>query len=66
MTYIDPEMAVHPMRLELSDADISEIFKRIDANDDSVTMDEIDCAMDYLYDFIVSRTQTHEGITTLQ
>lgn len=66
MIYINPKLAVHPLRSKLTDDEISEIFRKIDADDDSVTLDEIDCAMDWLYDFIVAQKQTHEGITTLQ
>jgi len=66
MQVVDPELAVHPLRLERTDDQVRSLFERIDRNDETLTLDEIDCALDWLYDYVVAVKQTHEGITTLQ
>lgn len=67
MRYIDPEtQGVHPLRLKMDDDAMAEIMQGIADNKDWMTMDEIEAAADYLYDVIVTKKQTHEGVTTLQ
>lgn len=64
--YIDPETAVHPLRHELEDSCIQDILRRVFEDDTTLTMDEIECAHDWLYDTIAAERQTVEGVTTLQ
>jgi len=64
---IDLESAVHPLRLTMSDDD----WERLDRifthkSEEPMTNDEIEAYMDWLYDEIAVRKQTHYGITTLQ
>lgn len=67
MRYIDPEVdGIHPLRLELSDDDMYDIMEGIQENKDWMTLEELEAATDYLFDFIVAEKQTHPGITTLQ
>lgn len=66
-TLIDPEAAVHPLRLTMTDLDwdrLNRIFT--EKSDESMTNEEIEAYMDWLYDEIAVRKQTHYGITTLQ
>lgn len=68
MRYIDPEFeGIHPLRLELTDDEMQEIMLKIDRNEtDSLSLEEIDAATDFLFDIITSKTQTHLGETLLQ
>ena len=66
MQVVDPALAVHPLRLERTEDAVRDLLVRVHKDDDSLTLDEIDCVMDWLYDYIVAECQTHEGITTLQ
>lgn len=66
MQTIDPEMAVHPLRHELSDDDVRAILVRVHEDDETLTLDEIDCALDWLYDYIAGGSQTVLGTTVLQ
>lgn len=66
MQTIDPEMAVHPLRHELSDDDVRAILVRVHEDDETLTLDEIDCALDWLYDYIAGESQTVLGTTVLQ
>ena len=68
MKYLDPEKVVHPLRDVLTRKDWNRIQEVIDGNlpQDSATVDELDAASDLLYDAIVAKMQTHEGVTTLQ
>jgi hypothetical protein len=64
---IDPDKAVHPLRLTMSDEDwdrLNRIF--VDKSDEEMSDDEIAAYTDWLYDEIAVRKQTHYGITTLQ
>lgn len=63
---VDPGLMVHPLRQELEDDDIRDFFRRIDEDDDSLTMDEIEAAQDWLYDYLASIKQTVYGTTVLQ
>lgn len=65
--YVDPDLAVHPLRLTMSDEDwdrLDRIFTK--DSDESMSDDEIEAYMDWLYDEIAVRKQTHFGVTTLQ
>lgn len=67
LRYINPEVeGIHPLRLELSDEDMADIFQGIADDADWMSLDEIEAAQDWLYDHIVAEKQTHEGVTTLQ
>lgn len=66
MQVVDPRLAVHPLRLELEEDAVRDFFRRVDEDDQTLTLDEIECALDWLHDYIVANKQTHQGITTLQ
>lgn len=66
LIYIDPAKAVHPLRLELADDQIRDFFRRIDQNDQTLTLEEIEAAHDWLFDYIASEKQTHLGEVILQ
>lgn len=64
---IDPETAVHPLRLTMTDEDwarLNRIFT--EKSDEPFAQDEIVAYMDWLHDKISVRKQTHHSITTLQ
>ena len=65
---IDPEVeGVHPLRLELSDDDWDRLERVIvNKSKEHVSSEELEAYMDYLYDFIASKKQTHYGTTVLQ
>lgn len=63
---VDPQLMVHPLRLERTEDDICSIFGRIDRDDDTLTLEEVDAAMDWLYDYIAGQQQTVYGTTVLQ
>jgi hypothetical protein len=57
---IDPDAAVHPLRLSMTDDDwnrLNRIFT--EKSDESMTEEEIAAYMDWLYDEIASLKQTH-------
>lgn len=66
LTYINPDEAVHPLRHTLTDEDWDRLDRIVQGSDEQCTTEELDAYQDYLYDFIASRKQTHEGVTTLQ
>jgi cell division GTPase FtsZ len=66
MQVVDPETAVHPLRLELDEDSVRDFIVRVHEDDETLTLDEIECAMDWLYDYIVSERQTVPGTTVLQ
>ena len=66
ITYINPEEAVHPLRLKLDEDEIRNVFSRLEENDLTLTAEELEAANDWLYDYIAAEKQTHEGVTTLQ
>ena len=66
MRTINPETAVHPLRLELDETAILDILRRVHEDDASVTLDECDAALDWLYDYQAGQTQTQPGTTVLQ
>ena len=65
---IDPEVeGVHPLRLEMTDDDWDRLDRIIvEKSDEQASMEEIEAYMDYLYDLIASRKQTHYGTTVVQ
>jgi hypothetical protein len=65
--YINPEVdGVHPLRLTLSDDEMADIMEGISKGADWMTLEEIEAAQDYLFDFIVAEKQNVEGVTTVQ
>jgi len=65
--YIDPEVeGIHPLRLEMTDDDMYEILEKIDSGSDKLSLEEIEAAEDYLFDFVVMEKQTVYGVTTIQ
>lgn len=64
--YVDPESAVHPLRLELSDDELGDIANGIANDEDWMSLDEIEAVADLLYDHIAAAKQTHQGVVTLQ
>ena len=67
MRYIDPEVeGVHPLRLTLSDDDMDKILLGIDKNEDWMSLEEIEAAADYVFDYITAETQTHLGEVIVQ
>ena len=66
-TLIDPEEAIHPLRNELSDDDWDRLERVIlNKSEEHVTSEELEAYMDYLYDFVAMKKQTHYGTTVLQ
>ena len=67
MTFIDPELAVHPYRQFMSEDDVSRVHTAIEEGDyQSVSTVEIAALADILYDTVAAKVQTHEGVTLLQ
>ena len=66
MQLVDPLCAVHPLRLELDEAAILDILRRVHEDDTTLTLEECDAALDWLYDYVVAQTQTQPGTTVLQ
>jgi len=64
--YVDPELAVHPLRLELTQDQLGDIANGIANNEEWMSLEEIEAVADLLYDHIVAAKQTVEGVTTLQ
>lgn len=65
--YINPRKdGVHPLRREVCDNYILKIVEGVENKEDWMSLEEIEAAQDYLYDLIVSKIQTHHGVTTLQ
>lgn len=65
--HVDPELAVHPLRLELDEDDWERIRQAVfDDHADAVTEQEIEAMQDVLFDAIAGKLQTHQGVTTLQ
>lgn len=65
--YVDPDLdGVHPLRLELSEDEMADIMQGIHDNENWMSLEEIEAAQDYLFDYIVAEKQTVPGVTTLQ
>jgi hypothetical protein len=64
---IDPDLAVHPLRLTMTDEDWDRLNRIFTENsDEDMSNEEVEAYTDWLYDEIAVRKQTHYGITTLQ
>jgi len=66
MQMIDPHKAVHPLRFELDDDAMLDIVRRAHEDDVTVSLDECEAALDWLYDYTVGQLQTVPGTTVLQ
>ena len=67
MQTVDPKQVIHPLRKTLTSADWARIHTAMETEDvTAVTDAELDAVNDVLYDAIVAKMQTHEGITTIQ
>lgn len=63
---VDPDLMIHPLRFELDNDDLEDLFVRIENDDETVTRDEIEACQDYLHDIVSAQKQTHYGIALLQ
>jgi hypothetical protein len=52
---------IHPHRRVMSDSDLAEVLEGIAADENWMSLDEIEAVADILYDRIVAKAQTHEG-----
>lgn len=66
MQTVDPELMIHPLRKTLNEQEIVQIIQRVEADDTTVTLEECDAALDWLYDYAVQHTQTVAGTTVIQ
>jgi hypothetical protein len=64
--YINPDEAIHPLRLDLTEDDWERLDRIVLGGEESCTAEELNAYQDWLYDEIASKLQTHEGVTTLQ
>lgn len=67
MNTIDPELAVHPLRLELEQEDLDRLNRILfDNSDEDFTDTELAALEDLVYDAVAAKLQTHLGTTALQ
>ena len=66
MQTVNPKNTVHPLRLELDEDDILDILRRVHEDDTTITLDECDAALDWIYDYVAGQKQTQPGTTVLQ
>jgi hypothetical protein len=64
--YVNPDEMVHPLRLTMSEEEMSSVIQGIIDDENWMSLDEIEAAQDRIYDHIAATRQTHEGVTTLQ
>jgi len=65
--YIDPEVeGIHPLRRGMSDSDMADILEKIEKGGEDLSMEQIEAAEDFLFDYVASETQNILGVTTLQ
>jgi hypothetical protein len=66
MHYLSEEERMHPLRMELSEDDIGDIAAGIAADENWMSLDEIEAVQDALFDSIAAQMQTVPGSTLLQ
>lgn len=66
LQYVNPEEMVHPLRLEKDDDYWRKVLQAADRKEEWMTSEDLEAALDFLYDYIAMTHQTHEGVTTLQ
>lgn len=59
--YMKLKDTVHPHRNKMSDAELAEVLEGIAADENWMSLDEIEAVADILYDRIAAKAQTHEG-----
>jgi len=65
--YIDPEVeGIHPLRRGMSDSDMADILEKIEKGGEDLSMEQIEAAEDFLFDYVAGETQNILGVTTLQ
>lgn len=64
--YVNPEQMVHPLRLELDDDVIRNFIVRAHEDDETLTFEECEAALDWMFDYVAGEKQTIYGVTTLQ
>lgn len=67
LVYINPNKeGMHPLRHTLGDERMAEILQGAERQEDWMTVEELEAATDYLFDFVAAKIQTHLGEVTLQ
>lgn len=66
MRYLSEEERMHPLRSELSGDEIGDIAAGIAADENWMSLDEIEAVQDALFDSIAAKKQTVPGSTCLQ
>jgi len=67
MKNINPESAIHPLRLSLEQNDLDRLHRILfESSQEPFTDSELEALEDIVYDAIAVKLQTHDGITTLQ
>jgi cytochrome c553 len=66
MRYLSEEERMHPLRMELSEDDMGDIAAGIAADEDWMSLDEIEAVQDALFDAIAAKKQTVPGSICLQ
>ena len=65
--YIDPNTeGVHPLRLTMTEDEMASVLQGIHDDQDWMTLEEIEAAMDLLFDKIVAEKQTVPGEVIVQ
>lgn len=64
---VDPDLeGVHPLRLTMTDDEMADVMEGISNGENWMSLEEIEAAQDYLFDYIVTEKQNVQGVTTLQ
>lgn len=67
MNTVDPEQAVHPLRLTLENKDLERLNRIVfESSDEPCTDTELAALEDLVYDAVAAKLQTHPGTTVLQ
>lgn len=65
--YIDPKVeGIHPLRRGMSDSDMADILEKVQDGGKDLTIEQIEAAEDFLFDYVAGVTQNILGVTTLQ
>jgi hypothetical protein len=65
--YIDPNTeGVHPLRLKMTEDEMASVLQGIHDDQDWMTLEEIEAAMDLVFDHIVAMKQTVPGEVIIQ
>lgn len=68
LVYIDPEVqGVHPLRTILSEDEVQAmVAKLMDEDENFLSLEEIECCLDYIHDYVVTQKQNVAGTCVLQ